>query len=71
MPLPESDAGGAVVDTANEAIVPLQTMVEEAERARIRKVLNRCEGSVSKTADLLGISRKTLREKMKRLAIAV
>jgi DNA-binding NtrC family response regulator len=69
VPLPESDAVGAVADPSPEAIVPLQTMVEEAERKHIRKALNRCEGSVSKTADLLGISRKTLWEKMKRLAI--
>jgi DNA-binding NtrC family response regulator len=71
VPLPESEAARAVVDPATETIVPLQTMVEEAERKHIRKALNRCEGSVSKTADLLGISRKTLWEKMKRLAITV
>jgi len=35
----------------------------------IRKALNHCEGSVGKSADALGISRKTLWEKMKRLAI--
>ena len=49
----------------------LHCVVEDAERAHIRKALNRCEGSVGKTADLLGISRKTLWEKMKRLAISV
>lgn len=69
VPLPENEAAGAIAEPAAEAIVPLQTMVEEAERKHIRKALNRCEGSVSKTADLLGISRKTLWEKMKRLAI--
>ena len=56
--------------TPPEAIVPLQMMLEETERIHIRKALNRCEGSVGKTADLLGISRKTLWEKMKRLAIS-
>lgn len=71
VPLHESEAAGAIADPATETIVPLQTMVEEAERKHIRKALNRCEGSVSKTADLLGISRKTLWEKMKRLAITV
>ncbi|MDP2451425.1 MAG: helix-turn-helix domain-containing protein [Polaromonas sp.] len=45
-------------------------MVEEAERVHIRKALNRCKGSVGKTVELLGISRKTLWEKMKRLAIS-
>jgi DNA-binding NtrC family response regulator len=44
-------------------------MVEETERKHIQRALRRCEGSVSKTADLLGISRKTLWEKMKRMAI--
>jgi DNA-binding NtrC family response regulator len=44
-------------------------MVEETERKHIQRALKRCEGSVSKTADLLGISRKTLWEKMKRLVI--
>jgi DNA-binding NtrC family response regulator len=71
VPLPESDAAAAVDDPATETIVPLQAMVEEAERKHIRKALNRCEGSVSKTADLLGISRKTLWEKMKRLSVSV
>jgi DNA-binding NtrC family response regulator len=50
-------------------IVSLQAMVEETESKHIQRALRRCEGSVSKTADLLGISRKTLWEKMKRLTI--
>ncbi len=54
-----------------EAIAPLQTMVEEAERVHIRRALTRCQGSVTKTAVLLGVSRKTLWEKMKRLAVSV
>ena len=53
----------------SEAIVSLQAMVEDAERVHIRKALIRCESSVGKTAELLGISRKTLWEKMKRLSI--
>ena len=48
-----------------EVIVPLHAKVEEAERSHIIKALDRCEGSVSKTAELLSISRKTLWEKMK------
>jgi DNA-binding NtrC family response regulator len=51
------------------AIEPLQIVVADAERGHIRRALQRCEGSVSKTASLLGISRKTLWEKMKKLAI--
>lgn len=53
-----------------EVIVPLHAKVEEAERSHIIKALDRCEGSVSKTAELLSISRKTLWEKMKRLEIS-
>ena len=50
--------------------VPLHTMVEEAERRHIRSALERTGGSVMKTSELLGISRKTLWEKMKKLQIA-
>ena len=69
-PLPFESAEMRVADKEGEVIKPLQTMVEEAERAHIRKALDRCEGSVSKTAELLNISRKTLWEKMKRLDIS-
>lgn len=54
----------------NELIAPLQLMVAQAERIHIRRALHRCEGSVSRTAELLGISRKTLWDKMKRLEIS-
>ena len=49
--------------------VPLHAMVEEAERRHIRSALERAGGSVMKTSVLLGISRKTLWEKMKKLRI--
>ena len=55
--------------TAGGAFVPLQVMIEGAERSHIERALSRAGGSVSKTADLLGISRKTLWEKMKKLRI--
>lgn len=58
-----SDSGGS------DAFVPLQAMVEETERLHIQRALERTGGSVSKTAELLGISRKTLWEKMKRLKV--
>lgn len=48
---------------------PLSAMVEAAERTHIRRALALCNGGVAKTAQLLGISRKTLWEKMKRLTI--
>jgi DNA-binding NtrC family response regulator len=49
--------------------VTLHAKVEEVERSPILKALGHCDGSVSKTAELLSISRKTLWEKMKRLEI--
>ncbi len=57
-------------DMPEQAFIPLQAMVEDAERLHIRRALERTQGSVGKTADLLGISRKTLWEKMKKLRIA-
>ena len=42
-------------------------MIEDAERRHIRSALERTGGSVTKTSELLGISRKTLWEKMKKL----
>lgn len=69
-PLPDSYTTAATQTTAS-AIGPLHTVVEDAERNHIRKALIQCEDSMGKTADLLGISRKTLWEKMKRLAISV
>ena len=63
-------AGAASTVFPAGALPPLNAIVEDAERAHIRKALNRCEGSVGKSAELLGISRKTLWEKMKRLAIS-
>lgn len=56
-------------DASERPFAPLHTMVEEAERVHIRRALERSGRSISKTADLLGISRKTLWEKMKRLQI--
>jgi DNA-binding NtrC family response regulator len=55
---------------SSNPIEPLQIILEDVERAHIRKALVHCEGSVGKTAEALGISRKTLWEKMKKLAIA-
>ena len=69
--LPESPAHGSSVthDGSEDGIVTLQRMVETVERSHIQRALQHCEGSVGKTADVLGISRKTLWEKMKKLAI--
>jgi DNA-binding NtrC family response regulator len=68
--VPQAASGTTARDellTDNTAFVPLQAMVAEAERLHIRRALTQTSGSVSKTSELLGISRKTLWEKMKRL----
>jgi DNA-binding NtrC family response regulator len=44
-------------------------MVEEAERRHIRSARERTGGSDIKTSELLGISSKTLWEKMKKLKV--
>lgn len=54
----EADAAPAPVD--------LRTAVEDAERAAILSALARADGAIGKAADLLGISRKNLWEKMRR-----
>jgi len=48
------------IDKAGE-VVPL----EQLEAAHVRKVLNKCDGNMKRAADLLGISRQTLYNKMK------
>lgn len=68
------DVGGTLLplntgSSSDEKFVTLHAMVEEAERRHIRSALERTGGSVMKTSELLGISRKTLWEKMKRLRI--
>jgi DNA-binding NtrC family response regulator len=69
--LPEPPAPVAQGETGldGNGIAPLQRIVETVERSHIQKALQHCDGSVGKTAEVLGISRKTLWEKMKKLAI--
>ena len=66
-----SDSGFTSFEIPAGPLPTLNSIVEEAERDHIRKALNQCEGSVGKSAGLLGISRKTLWDKMKRLAISI
>jgi DNA-binding NtrC family response regulator len=70
-PLADSPKVGSTPTSDSGEIAPLHLMVEEVERKHIRRALTRCESSVSRTAELLGISRKTLWEKMKRLQMTV
>ncbi len=62
-------ADNACTEAVAPSFVTLSAIVEAAERMHIRKALDQCDGSVGKSAGLLGISRKTLWEKMKRLSI--
>lgn len=64
-----AQTGNGLVTTPSGALPTLHSVVEDAERGHIRKALGHCDGNLGKTADALGISRKTLWEKMKRLAI--
>ena len=70
--IPEAYAKPLLADTPGASdglFVSLHAMVEDAERRHIRSALERTGGSVMKTSELLGISRKTLWEKMKKLRI--
>ncbi len=64
---PAADAAGAADDLG---LAPLHRLVEHAERAHIRRALGHTQGSITRAAELLGISRKTLWEKMRRLDIS-
>lgn len=44
-------------------------VVEETEKGMILEVLKWCKGNRSKAADILGITRTTLRNKMRKLKI--
>ncbi|WP_275403615.1 helix-turn-helix domain-containing protein [Aquibium microcysteis] len=47
--------------------MPLADVRDAAERRQIERALEQTDGQVIKTAELLGIGRSTLWEKMKRL----
>ena len=49
---------------------PLSDHLQDCERAYIRRALNECDGRIADTAALLGISRKNLWEKMRKLEMA-
>ncbi|WP_236965216.1 helix-turn-helix domain-containing protein [Hydrogenophaga sp. SL48] len=68
-PLALESANAPPNGARTEPIAPLQSILEGVERTHIRKALSHCEGSVGKTAEVVGISRKTLWEKMRKLSI--
>lgn len=49
--------------------LPLANMREQVERQHIRSALNRAEGRIEEAAKLLGVSRSTLFDKMRRLKL--
>ncbi|MDP3962099.1 MAG: sigma-54 dependent transcriptional regulator [Pseudorhodobacter sp.] len=53
----------------DEATLDLKTQVEDAERAAILRALDETDGALQSAAALLGVSRKTLWEKMRRYDI--
>ena len=61
---PENDIG------QTHAAGALDQYIRDCERLYIQQALQRCQGQIGNTAAYLGISRKNLWEKMKRLQIA-
>ena len=57
------------VANAGAEDLSLAYAVKQAERSHIEKILSMCGGNRSKTAAILGISRKNLWEKMRQLSI--
>lgn len=51
-----------VLEAADEMVT-----LDEVEAGHIRRAVDRCHGNLSKAAELLGVSRQTLYNKMKRL----
>lgn len=63
----DSNTFAAEADTPRK---PLSDHLQECERAYIRRALTECGGRIADTAALLGISRKNLWEKMRKLEMA-
>ena len=72
-PPPTDDSpsfGGLDLDTILRADTTLRDLMADAETAVIERALRSCDGQVTATADVLGLSRQGLYKKMKRLDIA-
>jgi len=63
-------AGGSPPTEDDTLRQPLSGHLQECERAYIRRALSECDGRIADTAALLGISRKNLWEKMRKLGMA-
>jgi len=71
--LPPNIRGGVPAAAVGETpqVMPMHEAVERAEAEAIRAALSSTQGRRADAAELLGISRKTLWEKIKHLEIAV
>jgi two-component system response regulator HydG len=59
-------------NTTFSGVSPAEVItLEEAERQHIGKMLERCNRNITKTAETLGIDRKTLRAKIKKYNLVV
>jgi DNA-binding NtrC family response regulator len=63
------DAPGARSSVKEEGLPTLERFIGDAERGYLSAILQRTDGRVGLAATLLGISRKTLWEKMKRYGL--
>jgi len=63
------DYYGLTANSRLEGDTGTKDRLADVEREHIIKVLERCHGKRGATAELLGIDRKTLREKLKRYGI--
>jgi DNA-binding NtrC family response regulator len=61
LPFPDTDAG----NNGSEVNVLGNCTLQDIERVHIKKVLNKTNGNKSRAAEILNISRTTLREKMR------
>ena len=62
----EADASGPVTEKTAHVLTSFYPMtLREVERIQIEKTLERTNGNKSRAAGILGISRQTLREKLK------
>jgi DNA-binding NtrC family response regulator len=57
-------------ELGRDSLLPLHSVVEQTERKHIQHVLQHTQGNVGQTAAVLGISRKTLWDKMKKLGLS-
>ncbi|MBU5676027.1 sigma 54-interacting transcriptional regulator [Alkaliphilus sp. MSJ-5] len=68
---PNSDLWQITETTKDEVIITMDESLEAIEKAHIEKIIDKCEGNISTTAEILGIGRNTLYRKIKKYSIVV